>query len=164
MKEYLSFIYESRYINRQQHHYSCGPTAVMNALKWLGVKVKYRCDINNFLDYEYKHSEGMYNTGVKKAFKDYGYDIKRKVYVTIPLLKEELLKGNAIVLNYNHRIGGHYLFIKSYNANENRFEVHNDSRLDASMGDPNKLSEDFKRAKKRNDPPEMWIIPKKYKI
>ena len=104
-------------INRQQHRNSCGPTALLNTIKWLGVykhvtykDVMYVCHNSD----RYNSKTGMVRSNLRSMLKD--IRIKHHVIrrVTFKDIDYELDRGNAVILQYHHDTGGHYIFIDKY--------------------------------------------------
>lgn len=100
----------ARYVN-QPNPYSCGPIAILNALKWAGLDVtlqqlpllEYRCRIID-PESDDEDDQGTWNHDFdrvlrwagKKAFKK----VLRRKNPSLKEIKEHLKSGGAICLNY----------------------------------------------------------------
>jgi hypothetical protein len=104
-----------RYIKQQQHSTSCGPVAVLNALKWLGYSAPYRENIDTFKSLGWNPEVGSYSGDMNKYLKH--FDIKYKLHKkpTVAKMKKILKNGNAIIFAYDrvteYTAAGHVIFI-----------------------------------------------------
>jgi len=153
-----------RYIEKQPHKASCGPVAVINALKWLGKPATYRTHLKKCKKLGYPTNPAGTSRRLLSRFLRY-FKIKYK-RVTRPTLNDitkELDKGNAIILLYRtyseSGSWGHYTFINGYN--DWGFKSKN-----ALVPKFRPIIADFFRWSKRaktdgwNKVPTMWVIYK----
>lgn len=114
-----------RYI-RQPDSYSCGPTAILNAMKWAGIDatsqylpyLQFSCrtiDLETPADPE---SHGTLSSDFDRVLRYVGtgaFHVRRKKNPTASEMKRHLEKGNAIALAYywedETEKGEHFCFI-----------------------------------------------------
>ena len=152
-----------RFINKQQHKMSCGPTAIANALKWLDCSCSYRKMLKSMGSSEWTLRKGMYNQELESVMRDYDVPFSKAHEATILRVENALNKGHAVILNFkwyrtfdgiekSHR---HYVFIHGYT---------NDAFGICNEGKTGNLKETFRnffaRSKKEDKPARMWIIKK----
>ncbi len=115
-----------RYINKQPDGYSCGPVAVMNAIKWLGGKMSFKKDRDIFTGFGCD-KDGTNRLELTESLK--AFNIKHKYYktTTIKDIERCLARGSSVILLYKLYVErgswGHCVFIdkdndwwfKSYN-------------------------------------------------
>jgi len=105
----------ARFITEQQHASSCGPVAIINALKWLGYSVSYREELPTFTKLGYDDGTNCYD--LRRMLN--AYQIKYKLYKqsSIKKLEQILNRGNTAIVCYDwvgpEDRGGHYIFIDS---------------------------------------------------
>lgn len=125
-----------RYITQQQHDKSCGPIAIMNALKWLGESVSYRKDLELFKQIGYTINSGWYRHELRRGL-NY-FNIKHKLHKapTLTAMKQILKKGNSIIMEHDWVLedttGGHYIFIDGYE--DSFFKAYNTLTLKSESG------------------------------
>ncbi len=106
-----------KYINKQQHSYSCGPVAILNVRKWLGCKhTGYRKNIGHFRSFGYS-GDGMWPRYLSITLNKMKIKYKRKNNATMTDIEKALDKGCSVVLNYawhNREDGAHYAFIDKH--------------------------------------------------
>jgi hypothetical protein len=106
-----------KFINKQQHSYTCGPVAVLNALKWLGYgkTTSYRETLLWFYQFGLCSEIGMKPKQLSKSLKALKIPYKRKSYASIQDIEKALDDGKTVVANYmwyyRGRCGKHYVFI-----------------------------------------------------
>ncbi len=117
-----------RYINVQQHASSCGPIAIINALKYIGRTASYKSEMEYFKSIKEFDSHGMWPDALSRVL--IKRSIKHKYYVIESVLDMEKIldKGNPIILNCLITTEkAHYIFIishsphifRAYNIEEN---------------------------------------------
>jgi len=157
------------YIKKQQHKLSCGPVAIMNALKWLGESVSYKKDLKLFEQIGYTIKHGWWRHELRRGL-NY-FNIKHKLYKqpTLQDMKNILKRGNSIILAYDwfaeNSDGGHYIFMDSYNGKY--FQAYNVSKKGKEKGKINDMYMkqtfymsrlDRKNNKKGRKCAEVWEI------
>ena len=115
-----------RYI-RQPDEISCGPTAILNALKWGGMpvthddlpKIQFACKTVNAYDPFDTENAGTYDHDFDRTLRYAGaplFDVKRKNSFSFKSVKEHLLSGGAVCIGYywveNGKEGAHFAFIE----------------------------------------------------
>ncbi|KKN65725.1 hypothetical protein LCGC14_0478640 [marine sediment metagenome] len=104
-------------INKQRHKTSCGPVAILNALKWKGYHDSY-ADVISFakrrLSFKH-HGSGMHWIYISQALDvlDIRYKIIHKA--TLVDITRELDRDRAVILFFQY--GGHhahYIFIDKH--------------------------------------------------
>lgn len=94
---------------RQRDHYSCGPVAVLNILKWMGhpwtykmlpaLQVVCKCDVD----------VGTGRQNIERAMAKLGINKKRKVFPKLRDIDAHLDSGGIILLEYFWtEFDGHY--------------------------------------------------------
>jgi len=104
---------------KQNDKYSCGPTAIINVLKWAGYSVPYREYKKEFNN---RCSCGP-RTGTAPWHLDFALNNTKEVAVkrmmnnpTLSDLNFQLRKDRAVIIRFGHPGGGHYaLCIKETN-------------------------------------------------
>ena len=116
---------------RQRDDHSCGPVAIINALKWAGVPVTYRTHFRRIKRLcRTTQDWGTRREDMSKALARYGLALRYEVrsLVTLQEMEKHLLSGSALILEYWFREGekydGHYVFI--YHNDDHGFMVVND--------------------------------------
>ena len=108
-----------RYVNKQQHKASCGPVAVINALKWLGCSVNYRdsLDIFKVLGY-HENGGGTWKSGVINMLRFFKIRFEFKDRIKVRDIEKAIDDGYSVVLSYrwyeNNKYGNHLVFIDKY--------------------------------------------------
>jgi len=157
---------------KQPNPYSCGPTAILNALKWAGLDVtlqqfpllEYSCrtsgpdgdkedDEIGILDHDF---DRVLRWSGKRIFKK----IKRKKYPTFKEIKKHLQKGGSICLGYywieGKQSGGHYAFLSG--IKNGLIEVINDHSVDDKINlRTDKTIRKWMKSKKI-DAPIAWFL------
>lgn len=129
---------------RQPDQYSCGPTAIANALVWAKVEVKFR-PVMPFLqfschtrDLEFPNdwdSNGTLNSHFDRTLRYVTkgiLDIRRVKNPSVAQMKKHLLLGGAIAFSYHWREkdgqrGDHFVFVPEMKGDD--FVVVNDHDL-----------------------------------
>jgi hypothetical protein len=106
----------TRYL-KQWDYISCGPVAIINAMKWRGMKVsrrshfkklKRKCKCNH-------RDGGTYKHDLTRALRNYLSNVKCKVQESINTLDRHLDSGGAVIIAYDYIRNddvreGHYVF------------------------------------------------------
>ena len=102
---------------KQRSKYTCGPTVIINAMKWVGLDASWNKDIEFCKDIcgMDKDHKGMWSWAMDEVLKVFPlFKIKKTLHM--PKLKEldaQLDKNRAIVIAYLHRGGkcqsGHFM-------------------------------------------------------
>ena len=98
---------------KQRDRFSCGPTAVINAMKWSGYQISYREELEKYVHrYGCLYPEGVHPeilAGRMDAMQE--LDIRREINKPkLSDLNRELRKGRALILCHPHAYrGGHYI-------------------------------------------------------
>jgi len=153
-----------RYINTQQHDWSCGPVALINALKFAGIPKTYRCEISRFMNYSDKATDGnggLPEKEIHKYLKEHGIYAVRKRNTYIKSLDKALDAGHGAIIGYCHNVGCHYIFLERWlSRDEKLYDVKNDSAIGPGAWDREQLKKWFRNNRRRGWPPDMWIIKK----
>ncbi len=113
----------TRYL-RQHDKFSCGPTAIMNVLKWLGLKIHYRKEIEWFREITRCKEDGIlfgtnfgHMTKALKMFKNL-FTTEYRRDPTVSRIAKHLNAGGVVVLCYRlpKRKVGHYILIVEANG------------------------------------------------
>jgi hypothetical protein len=112
-----------RYI-KQPDKFSCGPTAILNAMKWAGIDANGRDHIPYLqfacrtYDLEDMEGQGTFNHDFDRVLRYVGkgsFAVKRKKNPTLSEMRRHLKAGHAIALAYHWEDGGqsgeHFCFI-----------------------------------------------------
>ncbi len=127
-----------RYV-KQRDHYSCGPVAIMNVLKWVGVRFNYQerikvlqeaCDCvptrgtrHAAFDRALRHVVGLLPVDVR---------VRRVHRPKLSQIEEHLLSGGIVVLNYRWKtdeegFSRHFVLLTKVSGNGKYFLTANDS-------------------------------------
>lgn len=112
---------------KQRNTYSCGPVAIINALKWAGRNITYIKHFKKIKKLCYTTSEyGTTPDGITNALEHYKKYIsfERKELITLREIDQHLSEGGALILEYwfkecGNNYDGHYSFI--FRMNEKDF-------------------------------------------
>jgi hypothetical protein len=117
---------KSRY-SKQYDYYSCGPIALLNALKWAGCNYSVKKDLDRIKKECKLQDDGVFvndfHSAVKKESKDI-FIYKRYTKFTTDKMIKHLLKGGSILLNYRFVYEDygeeirHYTFIPQVKRNK----------------------------------------------
>lgn len=147
-----------KYINKQQHKLSCGPVAILNAIKWLRWKgISYREMFPLFYGLGFNHEHGQTNWWFSRALNLLNIKHKFKQNITMTDIENALDAGHAVVVNYAWSLNcRHYFFVTGHTNKKlvtwNSWKKHKDF-----------FRRHFKNSKRRDngrDYPKMWIIYK----
>lgn len=115
-----------RYI-RQPDEISCGPTAILNALKWAGLpvthddlpKIQFACKTANAIDPNDTENAGTYDHDFDRTLRYAGapaFKVKRKSNFSFKSVKDHLLAGGAVCIGYyweeKGQEGAHFAIIE----------------------------------------------------
>lgn len=128
-----------RYV-KQRDHYSCGPVAIMNILKWVGVKFNYR-DRIEVLQEACKCSppRGTKHAAFDKALRlvaellPVDICVRRVHRPKLCQIEEHLRSGGAVVLNYRWEadeegFSRHFMLLTKVYGDGKYFLTVNDNR------------------------------------
>lgn len=106
-----------RYV-RQKDQFSCGPIAIMNALKWAGIRTTYKTHFREIRTLcKTTASWGTTPENMTATIRKYCrcLNFTTKSLVTLREIDEHLASGGAVILEYWFRdemdYDGHYVFI-----------------------------------------------------
>ena len=131
-----------RPIRKQQHNTSCGATAVINALKWLGYSNTYKATIKDLASKGYEPTKGKRAKEISDMLNAFSIRFKLHKKPTVSSMKKIIKSGNSMVFVYDKvtelHTGGHCIFI-DYHA-FGFFNAYNYSALGNEIG---MLNEDY---------------------
>ena len=121
-----------RYVNQPESH-ACGPTVVLNALKWAGLPATLKHDFDNIATLcDYEQNEGSPEHSIDRSLRDLlkgAAKVRKPRFAMIWDIEEHLEKGGACVLTVTDWSDAHVflvtgkrgkLFIThNYNHNKN---------------------------------------------
>lgn len=128
----------------QPDNYTCGPVAIINLLKWLGVRATLKGDLAPMKELTWCTSEeGSEDTFIERLAKLYssahGCTFQKRKNPSIKTVRNHLRKGGSIIWLYDVRgeFVAHYTFI--YGWNESYYKIANGLRSKQVTHDfPNK--------------------------
>lgn len=111
-----------QYINKQKNDFSCGPIALLNALKWRGEKRTYRNDYQSLVKLCNTDKFGTYDSDLFNALKASGFKFKTtQLYSQVV---DHLKQGGSVILahidcsnDWHYSFWYEYRFNKFYGAN-----------------------------------------------
>lgn len=147
-----------RYVNIQPHKSSCGPVAIINALKWLGCSTSYRKMLPFF---NWNTEEGMHFDEMTQDLRKLGLRFKVVDYPTIKDMERELDKGRALVYAYywfeKFERSGHYVFVDRHTPK--MFSVKNNSDVGRAFLSKSKVTTYARKCALIGGVyPKMWVI------
>ena len=111
----------SKFINEQRHKAACGPIAIANAIKWLGVETSYRKVLDFCIEVRAYHRHiGMYSYQMRYVLRTLQVPFKVRRKMTVEGLDKIIDGGGAVILAYQSQTkakdgtiseGGHVVFI-----------------------------------------------------
>ena len=144
-----------RYVNKQHDKFSCGPIAVINALKSLNKKATLRTHRKKFFKLGLKR-DGMHIDRLSESLKFFKVNFKRVKNPTVRDIERVLNAGNKVILCYRWftetENAGHYIFIRGHS--KKYFCALNDTHATRKQV----MAHFFTRSKRINKGPVMWII------
>lgn len=165
-----------RYL-KQYDNYSCGPTAILNALKWAGVAASYRTHYKRVAkgckvaEGEYK-DRGTLSSDLDRTVRALGkahFTVRKVRSCTIQQLDEHLQNGGAAILAHLEEelyagqkdIEGHFSFW--FHSDGKSFTGANDGGPDATIVRTRKemVSKIRKRKHGSDLYPEVWLLTRK---
>lgn len=154
---------------------SCGPTAIINALKWAGVptslqdlpKIQFSCKTVNPVDPTNVEAAGTYDHDFDRTLRYAGapvFTVKKKSRPSFKSVKDHLAGGGAICIGYwwmeEGEENAHFAFIEGLKGS--RWIVVNDH---ASTKEPTKLRNEKTVRKwlttRKNGCPAVWFLTRK---
>lgn len=137
-----------RYITKQPHYASCGPTAIINAMKWLGKDITYRGTIDEFKELGWDIKEGIGCYDLRRSLNHFNVKYKLHKQTTVRQMEQMLNRGSSIILAYDWMSysseGGHYCFISDQLGNF--FGAHNYLNLNPGEKEDGFFNKDLMRA------------------
>lgn len=132
----------NRPIRKQQHSTSCGATAVINTLKWLGYANTYKSTIKDLANKGYEPTKAKSAKEISDMLNAFGIKFKLHKRPTVSSMKKVIKNGNSILFAYDNvtelGTGGHCIFI-DYHA----FGFFNAYNYSASGNEMGMLNEDY---------------------
>jgi hypothetical protein len=122
------------FVRQPQKSYNCGPIAILNALKWSGMKVRKR-DAVPFLDFSCRLDQDEDDPGTEDGDLDRTLryaakgrlDVRRPKRLSVRNLRTHIQAGGAALVGYFHTSGGgHYTLLVK--AEGRRFLAANDTK------------------------------------
>lgn len=101
LANFLIYNMVSKYITKQKHLNSCGPVAIMNAIKWLGGNINYT-QLDMFTSFGFDYKTGMVGEDISNTLKTLGIRHLIGFSPSVTQLKEQLKKGHGLILIFNH--------------------------------------------------------------
>jgi len=163
-----------RYTKQRDRH-SCGPTAILNAMKWSGAKLSYRSYIDklSWLCRRYNR-KGIGNSEIDSALRFAGnlrrcdFAVRSVRRPTLAQIEEHLLGQGAVVLTYlwkgDNKAGRHVALVTGISSCRNVFWVVNGYRGKGPANWPTMRTE-FKNHQlrfQRTDPRcQAWFLTKR---
>jgi len=149
---------------KQRDKYSCGPIAILNAIKWSGIKATYSSHFKRVSKLSNSGICGIDNHDITKALNNYKklkYRIKK--HITVEELEKHLIKGGSAIVGYDFRIDGedvgHYSFIAG--KKDRRFVIINHF-VDKKIGHLTKKEINYiLKYRGYEDSPYAWLISKR---
>lgn len=164
-----------RYL-KQYDTYSCGPTAILNALKWAGVAISYRSHYKRVargcrvMEGSYRE-RGTLSADLDRTIRELGsgyFSIRKVRSCTIQQLTDHLQNGGAAVLAHlegdlyagQENVEGHFSFW--FDSNGDYFTGANDGGPDATIVRTRaEMVRKMRRRKHAGDQyPEVWLLTK----
>lgn len=164
---------------RQPDQYSCGPTAIANALVWGGVDVKIRQLIPllkfscQTIDFEFPDNweangtmDSHFDRTLRYASKGV-LKVRRSQDPTTDAIKEHLLSGGAVALGYywkeGDQSGEHYVFISEFKKEHFVFINDHDCRKGRTSRHRSikRVREYLKNRDSENNPAVVWYLTRK---
>jgi hypothetical protein len=161
----------TRYL-RQRDTYSCGPIAILNALKWAGASKTGKSIRTLRKDAKCNYPDGTYSVDFNRALRKKGKRFFSTKWVASSLTKvvAQLRAGNAVLLSFTlsdwYRLDGdraaHYALLLPTSKNEKKFRVVNLWRSETvCVIQRRKLREMLKRRKSGSGwYPRVWYLKK----
>jgi len=111
-----------RYINLQPHATTCGPIAVMNLLKDLGMKISYKKYIELFYTLGCgKRDMGTSPHDLANMLKLFGIKYKYSIKNNVRDVERKLKSGKVLIMSYrwyeNGKSSGHFIFVDKQTKN-----------------------------------------------
>lgn len=155
----------ARYV-KQPNQYSCGPTAILNALKWAGLDVtlqhhpllEFSCRAEDSDDDEFGILDHDFDRVLRWAGKNV-FTVRRSKTPTLEVIREHLKNGGSVCLGYSwtEELGGHYAFIAG--LDRGLFMVINDHIFDKKRRTAKTIQKWL--SNKTSDAPIAWFLTRK---
>jgi len=161
-----------RLINDQRHAVSCGPVAISNALKWLGISPNaYDLIHAHCMNHKYKPwAGGMPHDGLSAALRGLSVKFQHVVHPTVSDIEQILDQGKCCILGYrywrNRECRGHYLFItghsqKRFKISNGHFATYRGKKTDRIVKEKDVFRRCFHQSKQsHNLYPSIWVFSK----
>jgi hypothetical protein len=122
---------------KQRSPYECGPTALLNSLRWAGIKTGYKDSREALwqacLCYPRRGTySGRFDSAIKELSRGL-FTVRRLCRPTLQAIERHLLSGGTVVLNYRQssnrkRVCRHFTFLAGISPDGEVFQVVNDYR------------------------------------
>ena len=163
-----------RYV-AQSDDFSCGPVAILNALKWVGsdatIKnylpfLQFGCRTIDLEDPTNWDDNGTSNQDFDRILRYVGkgkFKIRRTHRPTVPMIRRHLMAGGSVALGYFWRdgtsFGEHFCFLSK--MENNQFVTANDHLSTTYNAVCYRLEKTIRRwLKKSDDSPVAWFLTK----
>lgn len=114
------------FIHRQRNLFSCGPVAILNALKWAGRGATYDSHYGLLVRECKTDVEGTHDKDLRKTLRKYGFKFKKTRLLQD--IKDHLEDGGAMILSHLDSDGEwHYSFWYAH-----RFNRYHGANIDMS--------------------------------
>lgn len=153
---------------RQRDQYSCGPIAILNALKWTGISITYRSHFKKIKTLcKTTMNWGTTPENITKVLLDYSehLNFEIKELVTLKSIDKHLKAGGALILEYwfneDGIYDGHYVFIFQRDGHD-FITVNNMNAAPAAQPCTRQMLKSMLRCKKyrHTGSPSAWLINK----
>jgi predicted secreted Zn-dependent protease len=145
---------------------SCGPTAIANVLKWVGVKLNYKRDRRQLMKdccctSLYGTSFARFNYVLRHYAEQVGFTVRRKYKPKLADIDRHLKCGGIAAICYEHQYGRHYALIVA--GDGKRYDMVNAFR-GAPAVDKDRTRWELKHRvlyyRKSTYPFKLWLISK----
>jgi hypothetical protein len=153
-----------RYVS-QRDSYSCGSIAVLNTLKWSGMRVTYKSHMKRVNKLCNANISGILDRDITTALSHYkSLKFRVRRCITMRQLDSHLKKGGCAIIAYEFRLldeeCGHYIFIPG--KKDDNFIIVNDSASkDTIIYYDRKEMVDLLRYRGFRGSPCAWLISKR---
>lgn len=154
---------------RQRDQYSCGPIAIINALKWAGAYLTYKSDFKKIKNLcKTTISWGTTPENISKVLSVYSEHInfEVKALITLKIIDKHLKSGGSVILEYwfneDGVYDGHYVFIFRKDGHD-FIAVNNMNGAPAAQPCTRQMLKSMLRCKKyrHTGSPSAWLIMQK---
>lgn len=151
---------------RQPHDYSCGPTAILNAMKWVGIPASLRCDYNTLVDLCEAEPNGTaipaFDRVLRENVESHAF-VRRKYRPTLREV-EKWIKDPACIValcywhDNSYDSDGHYMLMTEVSNDGKEFNCINDGKT-SMFRDREKIKMYLRnRRRAKNKLPVAWFI------